>query len=469
MLAMILENLWVRNTLRGVVIALASGFAAIGNAGNIYDAATGSLMVPVIAIEGGTSYSSVFTLVSEEPLVWGSDTFNEVVADARTAASYNAESGTLLVPEVKVLGNLYTLEFSISTDCGFAVCISPLVESVQDNGRDGANVFTTALSSNSTFSCSSCHAMSETNGFAVDGIRRPGHTLENASRRSSYKDGQLDSFLDAVNTCVVEWMNGSALVETDQDWVNLLNWFEDQATEDVGDLVDIQIVPPPADLSGGELAAGQELFNTRCIVCHGLNGEGTELAPQITERGLTEEYIAERTRRSGLVDSPTYAGLTGGIMPFWGDDRLSDDELVDIVAFVAAGEAEVLQMGGDDPPDPGATGCTSEHPNVGQRATFVNGFHDISGTAVIVDDCTIEIQDFTFDGGGINVQVYLGIGGFFLESDGGFSSSDDLVGIAFNGGILRVTLPEGRTLDDFDSISIWCVPVGVSFATAVFS
>lgn len=438
------------------------------NAGNVYDAATGSLMVSVISVDETTAYSSVFSLVSSEPLVWGANDFTLVTVESRTAAIYDADSASLWVPEINVQGILYSLSFNLSTGCGFAVCLEPDEASVEEKGREGSAIFTTALSSGSTFSCASCHAMSETDGFGPDGFRRPGHSLLNANQRVSFKNGQYNNFIEAVNTCVTEWMNATSLTEQDMDWINLLNWFEDQNTEDSAQLVTIDIVEPPTDLSGGDATHGRELFNTRCIVCHGFDGDGSPLAPKITERSLSLDYIANRTRTSGLTNSTTYQGLTGGIMPFWGLDRLSDSELIDIAQYVAEGAQEPLDMGGDDPLNPGDTGCTLGHAKVGQTATFAPGFHNVQGTAVVIDDCTIDLTNFSFDGGGIDVRVYVGSDGFFHASQGGFEISGDLVGTVFSGSTLRLTLPEGRSLDDFDSISIWCVAVGISFGTGFF-
>ena len=42
---------------------------------------------------------------------------------------------------------------------------------------------------------------------------------------------------------------------------------------------------------------------------------------------------------------------------------------------------------------------TDEVPGVGWEAEFVTRAHDVAGRAVIVDETTIELRDFTFDGG----------------------------------------------------------------------
>ena len=301
----------------------------------------------------------------------------------------------------------------------------------------------------------------------MDGFRRPGHSLENAVNRETFKNGAIDNLLAAVNICVTEWMGGEPLASDDQDWINLQNWLHDQSTDEVAEPIVIDIVEPPADLSGGDELNGRSLFNERCIVCHGFDGEGTQLAPQITGRGLAEELIATRVRTSGLSDSGAYQGLTGGVMPFWGADRLSDGELIDIVAFVANSTEEDIDEAMDDPDISEDTGCTLGSAKIGQQAQLLTRFHDVQGTATIIDDCTIEITNFSFDGGGIDTQIYLGTGGEFRESQGG-SVSGNLVGTLFVSNTIRVTLPVGKTMDDFDSISVWCVPVSASFGDGSF-
>lgn len=435
---------------------------------NLYESATGSLILPVIDVGDGTTYSGFFSLVSSEPLIWAGTSFELVNHSSRTAASYDPVTTSLWVPEINVEGNLYSLRFALTDNCEADVCIEPLVDSVIDDGREGANIFMTPLTSASTFSCASCHAMSENDGFAGDGFRRPGHPLLNAAKRASYKNGALDSMLDAVNICVTEWMNGEPLASNDPNWINLMNWLQDQNTIETTDPVVIDIVPPPQDLSGGDTTNGRELFNSRCIVCHGFDGEGTQLAPRVAERGLLPELIARRVRTSGRSDSAAYEGLSGGVMPFWGANRLTNGELIDIVAFVADGNVTDIDLG-QDQGGSGNPGCTANSPKVGQTAMINGRFHNVTGTATIIDDCTIEITGFSFDGGGIAVHIYLGLGGDFRDQSGGFAISENLVGTAFSNNTLRLTLPAGRSLNEFDSISVWCIPVGISFGTGFFS
>ncbi len=247
-------------------------------------------------------------------------------------------------------------------------------------------------------------------------------------------------------------------------------WLEEQAGDGEAEAVEIQRVDPPADLSGGDAAAGLETFNGSCAVCHGEGATGTMLAPQLAGTNLTPEYIATRVRTSGQAASEVYEGLTGGLMPFWGLDRLSDDELLDVVAWVSTSEAPDVEPDPDPDPDPEPLepgDCPSTHPKVGQTAVLVNHFHDIAGIATIVNDCTIEIEDFGFDGNGIDVRMWAGP---TANLKAGFPLGENLKNFptGYEGDTIMGELPEDKTLDDVESVSIWCVPVGVSFGDGVF-
>ena len=333
---------------------------------------------------------------------------------------------------------------------------------------DGRLVYEQPFEDGNSFACATCHALSEP---AADGFRRPGHPIGDATRRPSFKNGLFTDVRDAVNTCVDEWMDADPLSENDPRWRALFAFLDAQATVEVAEPIAIQIVSPPADLSGGDMITGMTLFNGSCAVCHGPDAVGTERAPSLIGEELDAETIARRVRTSGFRGSTTYEGLTGGRMPFWGADRISDDELLDLVAYVEEiGRVVMMPDGGMPtdggvPMDAGPSGCDATHARVGQMAVLSTFSHDVSGTARIVDDCTIVIDEFTFDGGGINIQIYGGVGGNYSD---GVSLSGNLRGMAFSSETFTLTLPEGVTLDDFDGISVWCVPVGVSFGDGQF-
>lgn len=75
-----------------------------------------------------------------------------------------------------------------------------------------------------------------------------------------------------------------------------------------------------ADLSDPKLVRGQQLFDQHCNQCH--PGGTTGLAPSINEKPLPV-WLMKTQIRAGL-----------GAMPAFHQDRLADDEVDDIVAYL---------------------------------------------------------------------------------------------------------------------------------------
>jgi hypothetical protein len=129
--------------------------------------------------------------------------------------------------------------------------------------------------------------------------------------------------------------------------------------------------------------------------------------------------------------------------------------------------------GGDDPTPspavstaPGATSCVpSANSKVGKSARLRTLAHLVSGTATIVDSCTIEITNFNYDGLGLaQVFVYGGLAGNFRQ---GFPIGPNLRGTVYTGQTLRLALRTGD-IDKLDSISIWCVDANANFGDVTF-
>lgn len=341
---------------------------------------------------------------------------------------------------------------------------------------DGRLVYMDPQPNGNTFACAYCHSLEENDNFI-----RPGHAIGDAPRRASYKNGQLDNFLSAVNTCLETWMavDPTELWEEDTpEFVSLREFIEQ---EDSGSgpapLLSFERAEPPIQFANnaavnGSVEDGNALFNRSCALCHGNNAVGTERAPTLQSRFQFENssnFIAEKVRLSGPFNHNIYQGrAVGGRMPFWAPDRINDDQLTDIIEFL-------IQLEREDPnsneepdiePDPALGSCDSTHPKIGQVATFTTRDHDVAGTATFVDDCTIRLDNFTFDGNGINVRVYGDTQASFRT---GFAMGPNLVRQSgFNNDTVTVRLPEGMTLDDIDYVSIWCIPVQVSFGDGKF-
>jgi len=108
---------------------------------------------------------------------------------------------------------------------------------------------------------------------------------------------------------------------------------------------------------------------------------------------------------------------------------------------------------------------TSSHPLVGRSAEFSNFAHGIAGTMTVLDDRTIQVTNFNYDAGGVSVFFYTGLDGDFF--------SGQAIGPQLNGRstpyvneTITLTIPDNLTLDDFNGLSVWCIPFAVSFGDA---
>lgn len=110
-------------------------------------------------------------------------------------------------------------------------------------------------------------------------------------------------------------------------------------------------------------------------------------------------------------------------------------------------------------------------PQVGWQAKMGPGAHNVSGTATIVDDDTVRIDDFTYNGGGISVFFYLGEENTSSAFASGLQIGNQLAGTGFNGTQppLVIDLPGGETLEGWHAISVWCVDAQANFGSGTFA
>lgn len=91
--------------------------------------------------------------------------------------------------------------------------------------------------------------------------------------------------------------------------------------------------------------------------------------------------------------------------------------------------------------------------------------YGINGRAIIAGERLIRLENFSYNGGGPDVRIYLGRGNDFVN---GPIISGTISGQVYNNATLEYELPEGVTLDDFDSISVWCTLFSISFSEGTF-
>lgn len=108
--------------------------------------------------------------------------------------------------------------------------------------------------------------------------------------------------------------------------------------------------------------------------------------------------------------------------------------------------------------------CTADSTKVGYTGTFSTLAHNVSGRAIIIDNCTLEISMFNYDGAAPNVRFYAGINGNFSAVEA-FAISERINGRSYSNETIILALPEGKFVDDFDSLSVWCADFSADFGS----
>lgn len=118
-----------------------------------------------------------------------------------------------------------------------------------------------------------------------------------------------------------------------------------------------------------------------------------------------------------------------------------------------------------EPQTPTDTQNTSTHPLVGTSAEFSNLAHDIGGTLTVLDDRTLQVTNFNYDGAGVVVFFYTGTDGNYRDG-GAQPIGSQLNGRRYTDETITLTIPDNLTLDDFNGLSVWCVPFNANFGDA---
>ncbi len=120
--------------------------------------------------------------------------------------------------------------------------------------------------------------------------------------------------------------------------------------------------------------------------------------------------------------------------------------------------------GGPSAPAAPVTDCGATHERVGWIGALETRQHRVQGLVEIVDDCTIEVTGFGFDGAGLDVRFVVADNPDFTDH---VVLTDDLRRTGgYDDETLTLPLTTEVDLDAVSHASIWCVPAGVDFGSA---
>jgi thiosulfate dehydrogenase len=172
--------------------------------------------------------------------------------------------------------------------------------------------------------CVSCHLDGGTRANAMPWAGVVGRFPQYNARA-----GRVITIADRVNGCFRRSLNGRALAEDSPEMRDIIAYFQ-WLSEGVppGASVAGQGLPKPEALVGNSIA-GRAGYAAQCARCHGTRGEGTSLAPPVW--GDRSFNVG-----AGITRIRTMAGFLRHNMPYDAPGSLSEQQALDIAAYVTA-------------------------------------------------------------------------------------------------------------------------------------
>ncbi len=103
----------------------------------------------------------------------------------------------------------------------------------------------------------------------------------------------------------------------------------------------------------------------------------------------------------------------------------------------------------------------------GWTASLSTIFHGVTGTVTILDENSLQVDNFSYDGTAPSVYFYLGTEDTPAAFASGLETTPRLTR-AYNNETLFVELPPGETLDGWNAVSVWCSEFDVNFGSGTF-
>jgi thiosulfate dehydrogenase len=182
--------------------------------------------------------------------------------------------------------------------------------------------------------CASCHLETGT---------KPGtlSLLETAPRypRESGRDGGVRDLRDRINGCMQRSMNGRALPRDSIEMIAMESYIVELGQQ-FSAMGESRRIPDeqPAFVEpdrAANVAAGQLVYESRCVICHGENGQGLAATSDPADGYVFPPLWGEDSfnNGAGMHRVLTAARFIKARMPL-GEADLSDDEAYDVAAYI---------------------------------------------------------------------------------------------------------------------------------------
>jgi len=183
----------------------------------------------------------------------------------------------------------------------------------------------------SNYSCIYCHANFDEDKLD-DGYWRPANPLWNSTaRRSFYNEAYAGTgdipLARSVNTCIVAFLQTGALKLGDERMQALLAYLHSISPDDMAPPVTITRASEAPDVDG-DPRRGKVLFSASCVLCHRDKG----ILPELDFTAETSLVFSKIRGTKGPTGSNRETIDDYPPMPFFSMERLSDQQVADILA-----------------------------------------------------------------------------------------------------------------------------------------
>jgi len=217
----------------------------------------------------------------------------------------------------------------------FAVCVGLVGAQGAGDAAAGKKIFTDSGEDLDYPSCAHCHAtVDASKELEMTGHVRPAYPVFNTAGRGAWKNKPAGkgpaSAGDAGNICVRAFQKRKKLPASD---VADLNAFLATVSPGEAEPRKIQYAPAlPESLDGGNADEGRKKVEAYCGGCHGASDDHLQF--ELKPGRKPKLKVAMKVRGWVEKDGKRKFQANNGMMSFFAKDRLPDEDLLDILAYV---------------------------------------------------------------------------------------------------------------------------------------
>jgi thiosulfate dehydrogenase len=205
--------------------------------------------------------------------------------------------------------------------------------------------------SGNNLACSSCH---------LESGQKPGNLslVQTAPKYPTFsgRDGIVGDLADRINGCMQRSMNGKPLLKDSLEMLSMVAYIEqlDRQYQAMGE--SSRAANEPAAFVEPDRQAnvenGTRVYQERCQICHGVNGEGLKATANLADGYLFPPLWGPDSYNigAGMARVLTAARFIKARMPL-GNPILSDDEAFDVAAYMNLHERPAMANLEQDYPD----------------------------------------------------------------------------------------------------------------------